>query len=396
MIGLSLLLGLATLPFVLWPLLRGKAAPTGEANTRLKSLKSLYRSRREELEREAAEGLLSPEDLGVALDEHDRASLRDLEQEQIGALDSTTDTGRQAPVLAAVVAVLAVVGVYALIGEPEAEALAGAQTVLALPESAAEELADWRDTLEARVASEPDDAKSHYLLGHVALKQQRFVAAAAAFEQADRANGTPDAGIDLYWLQARFLADKGVINDRSRELANRVLERAPNQPAVLEMLAIDAMRGERFPDAVSLLNRLLGQRLGPGQRAALEAGYQQARAQLPSTPAAVDVAIDVDGKPPETATLFVIARPVGGGMPFAVVRRPGPDYPRSVRLDDLVSMNPARPLSTADAIEVVVRLSRSGRPQKQPGDWEWQSATVELAENDRPVALEAALAPPAS
>ena len=58
-------------------------------------------------------------------------------------------------------------------------------------------------------------------------------------------------------------------------------------------------------------------------------------------------------------------------------------------------MNPARPLSAADSVEVVVRLSRSGRPQKQVGDWEWQSPTVNLLTATAPVALAAELSPPA-
>jgi hypothetical protein len=59
-------------------------------------------------------------------------------------------------------------------------------------------------------------------------------------------------------------------------------------------------------------------------------------------------------------------------------------------------MNPDLPLSGAPAFEVVVRLSRSGTPAAQPGDWEWRSAAYAAADLAEPVQLAAALAPPES
>jgi len=79
-----------------------------------------------------------------------------------------------------------------------------------------------------------------------------------------------------------------------------------------------------------------------------------------------------------------------------VVRRPAAQLPASVRLDDAVSMNPAQALSTASQVEVVVRLSRSGSPMAQPGDWEWRSATVDIPSLEAPLKLEARLSAPES
>ena len=119
-----------------------------------------------------------------------------------------------------------------------------------------------------------------------------------------------------------------------------------------------------------------------------------AREDLGNLDPSVDVAIELAGEAPRGATLFVIARPVGGGMPFAVVRRPALGFPVSVRLDDAVSMNPTQALSSADTVEVAVRISLSGTPAAHPGDWEWRSAPINLAEVDEPVQLQAVLTPP--
>ncbi|MEM1432431.1 MAG: c-type cytochrome biogenesis protein CcmI [Pseudomonadota bacterium] len=410
-------IALATLPFVLVPLWRSRPladpearATTAPAATRLATLQALYRGRREELAREADEGILSAADLEQALTELDRNALRDLEQAaaaEAAATAAAADSAERGRVWLYGFAALAVAGVlggYLALGELEAPQLAGAEAVLALAETETTQLDDWRIRLEGRVLDRPADAKSHYLLGHIALKQRRFDAAADAFAAANLANGQPDPGIDIYWLQARFLAADARLDETSQEIVRRLLEQAPNQPAVLEILAIDALRSGRFSDAVTVLNRALAQPLGPEQRQALEAGLAQARGQLAIAPGvatggpAVDVSLGLgDHRPPAGATLFVIARPAGGGMPFAVVRRPGPDYPQQVRLDDLVSMNPARPLSSAGTVEIVVRLSRSGQPMAQPGDWEWRSPVLDLAATeDWPIAVEAQLAPPTS
>jgi hypothetical protein len=80
-------------------------------------------------------------------------------------------------------------------------------------------------------------------------------------------------------------------------------------------------------------------------------------------------------------------------MPYAVVRRPANLLPLSVRLDDTVSMSRELQLSDASEFEVVVRLSRAGAPTAAPGDWEWRSEVLQVADLTEPVRLKADLAP---
>ena len=122
----------------------------------------------------------------------------------------------------------------------------------------------------------------------------------------------------------------------------------------------------------------------------------EARTQLGDLTPSLDVAVAVEGVLPHGSILFVIARPLGGGMPFAVVRRPAVDLPQTIRLDDAVSMNPAQALSLAKEVEVVVRVSLSGSPMSQPGDWEWHSQPIELALVTQPLRLDAVLSAPSA
>lgn len=388
----ALLLGLGAV-FVAWALLRSIRAGASTIS-RQQTVTALYRDRLEELCGEVSDSQIDSVDRSDLEEELGAALLRDYSEEEAEAQHRLSRN----PGLAAVSAVLLVVGVllvYQLVGYPQSIQLAGAEQVLQMdPARDSESLASWRQQLSQRVDRDSSDAKSWYLLGHVDLKLGRFPSAAEAFAMAHDEHGD-DPSIDVFWLQSRYLAARGQIDKTSRVIADRILARNPGQPMVLEMYAIDAFQRGEFQESVGLLNRALSGELDPTHRATLAAGYQEARLRLGDLPVAVDLAISADSEVPRGATLFVIARPVGGGMPFAVVKRPAEGLPRTIRLDDAVSMNPAAPLSAAATVELVVRISRSGTAMAHPGDWEWHSGSISLLEQAEPLAFTAALAAPA-
>ena len=388
----TLLLGLGAV-FVAWALLRSIRAGASTIS-RQQTVTALYRDRLEELRGEVSDSQIDSVDRSDLEEELGAALLRDYSEEESEEQHRLSRN----PGLAAVSAVLLVVGVllvYQLVGYPQSLQLAGAEQVLQMdPTRDSESLASWRQQLSQRVDRESSDAKSWYLLGHVDLKLGRFPSAADAFAMAHGEHGD-DPSIDVFWLQSRYLAARGQIDKTSRVIADRILARNPGQPMVLEMYAIDAFQRGEFQESVGLLNRALSGELDPTHRATLAAGYQEARLRLGDLPVSVDLAISADSEVPRGATLFVIARPVGGGMPFAVVKRPAEGLPRTIRLDDAVSMNPAVPLSAAATVELVVRISRSGTAMAHPGDWEWHSGSISLLEQAEPLAFTAALAAPA-
>ena len=295
---------------------------------------------------------------------------------------------------------LAVVGIpllalvlYLRVGEPDADMLRGAVVVLELdPVRDRLQLDRWRVRLAERLRRVPDDAQTQYLLGRVYLKDGEYERAAELFASAHTIVGD-DPSIDLVWLQALFLADAGRLDEPGKRIGERILARDPNEPMVLEMMAINAYRSGEYRDSVHLFSRALGNAVEPRQRTALELFLGQARSMLGDLAPSIDVELTILQAPPASATLFVIARPVGGGMPFAVVRRAAAPLPDRVRLDDAVSMNPALPLSAANEIEVVVRISLTGAAVSHPGDWEWRSEPLLVADAGT-LALVAELGPP--
>ena len=161
-------------------------------------------------------------------------------------------------------------------------------------------------------------------------------------------------------------------------------------PVVEELERIKAS-----PERVArLFSRALSGNLETQQRAVLAAGLQEARGRLGDLVPSLNVSVTADGTAPEGWTLFVIARPPGGGMPYAVVRRPSVSLPLDLRVDDAVAMSADRPLSQAGEVELVVRLSRSGAPAAQAGDWEWRSELLDLSRLTAPRRVEAVLREP--
>jgi cytochrome c-type biogenesis protein CcmH len=80
--------------------------------------------------------------------------------------------------------------------------------------------------------------------------------------------------------------------------------------------------------------------------------------------------------------VFIIARdPAQPSPPIAVTRRLLSELPTTVSLTDAESMVQGRNLSGFERFELLVRVSVSGQPATQPGDW-YGSAIVTPAEQN--------------
>ena len=276
-------------------------------------------------------------------------------------------------------------GVYVQLGSYGASKIQGAQAILSLSaEDDAVELQSWQMVLNAWLADRPDDAPSWYLLGHAHLKLGDFGQAERAFAQAHRF-AESDASVKLYWLQARYLSQHGVLDALSKQLAREILAANPNNQQVLEMLAVSAIGEGDAPTAITMLNRTLNILQQPDRVRATVDAIRALRMSdaLPVSASALQVEVSVaEGlRANPNDTVFVVARPVGGGIPYAVARRPSWLLPFAVVLDDLVSMSPDRPMSQAETIEIFVRLSATGTAEGAPGDWRWLSEPISMEQS---------------
>ena len=383
--GVVGLLLLGAFGFVCWPLWRpGRTRNQPEHD---QAVRVLYQSRMDELQGETDDETLLEEiqtELGAVL-------LSEVQPDAQVGPESVSSGTASGWLLAVLIPVLGL-ATYLTVAEPGLQAVRGAEAVLSLSIEEDVALNSWALKLQDRVSQAPKDSKSWYLLGHSLLKLQRFDEAAEAFATASQSSPM-DVTIRFYWLQSRYLAAGGQLDDTSRGMAQSILAQQPGLPVVIEMLAIDALHQGDSATAVSLLNQAISGAADPRQQASFARAIAQIRSAMDAQMPGFTVSVMASEEPPVQATVFVIARPVGGGMPYAVVRRPALLLPLTVRLDDLVAMSDERKLSGATDVEVVVRLSRSGNAMPEADDWQWVSSPLRPV-SEQSVTLDVLLTPP--
>ena len=286
-----------------------------------------------------------------------------------------------------VIAVVALsVGLYAYQGSPELPSGSGTQPdVEAMVASLAERLED-----------DPDDLDGWKMLGRSYSTLGDFDAAVSAYERVIELEQSQNAQ-SLVDLGAAILArDNARIEGRTSALFESALAIEPNNPSALFYAGIGAFNRGNTELAADRWEILLGLNPPAEIRGLLERRIAEWRGEpLPSMqapmverPGSVVIAeISVSAAAaqslPAEATVFVIARdPEQPSPPIAVTRRLLSELPDVVELGDGDSMIPGRTLSAFAEIEIVVRVSVSGQPIAQSGDW-YALALVKPAENDR-------------
>ena len=260
-------------------------------------------------------------------------------------------------------------------------------------------------SLEKRLANNPEDIEGWKMLGRTQNAMQNYGGAVEALGRAvELENGqNPDTLVNL--ALAITNRDGGPLQPgRAVDLLENALELdGNNQPALFYMGMAAANVGDTAR-AASLWEHLLN--LGPPQdvRGILEQNIAMWRGEQPP---AVSMAPEPQAEPaaapvPEdavvsarislseqavsamsgNAAVFIIARdPNAPSPPIAVARRMLSDLPAVVSLSDAQSMVEGRNLSAFAEIELLARVSLSGGPAAQSGDW-FGSMIVRPAENN--------------
>ena len=385
---LSLLaLALGAMGFVLYPL-RRRALDDGDA-LRLSSNLATFEERRAELAEDLADGRLDAASHRALLAELDRALLADVGTATPTGVKMAARPARRVLWASAVLMPLLALLFYAPWGlsfgaaedlafKAELEVFDAAQAALG-EDPTASEIAGLRlrlEGLERRLrsldAKEPD---GWFLVGQRAMDLGAFAQAATAFEEVEKLTGGALVAL-VYRAQALYLANDRRLDPTARALVDRVLATVPDQPVMLELLAMDAFSQARYREAAETFRRVLAagvtnparrQFLEDAQRRAAGLGGLDLAALGEAAPAGPGIAVDLTVAPawlenlPAQAQLFILARPPGGRMPLAVERH-NPAAQLSVRLGPEDAMSPAMSIVGQEAVEVVARLSMDGSP----------------------------------
>lgn len=284
-------------------------------------------------------------------------------------------------------------------GEPprKAERLAPAILVLlVVPALAAVMYAslsnwDWRRTqatdllsqLENRLQSNPEDLDGWLLLGRSYAQMEMYAKAVNAYERAYTLSRGENFEALIGLAETLAVTDQNALAGRAGQLFEQALARAPNHPKALWYGAIAALQANDLRKGRDRLQLLLAQNPPPEIRDLLQRQIQDLNEQIGevadnagegaatgrSIQVAVSIAPEIERQIKEPLTLFVLARDPAGGPPLAVQRHSSAQLPFTVQLTERDAMTPSRTLASLERVQVVARLSRSGTPQAQSGDF---------------------------
>lgn len=374
--------------FVLGPfLLRGRRPPVADReheNVRI------YRERLAELEHDR-EGM-SEDELAQLKAELQRSLLGDVVHAETS--DRGADPGRWLGYVVLPLVVVTSVAFYLVRGDMEGLNLADAFEGLEARQSADPtymvEARELVAKLVSRVHRQPDNAEMWFLLGRTAILARDYHLASGAFRQV-LALGADEIGVRSYLVQTLYLESGRQVTPEVQREIDAVFSRRPDEPTMLEILASDAFRREDFAAAADLLERGLRQPIGAERQFAFRHALELARAKMggagaseqatvatepvpresvarPGFEVAVDISPEVRRNLPPSTLVFILARAPGERMPLAVARRQVGELPATVVLDDSSAMNPARRLSTAEAVEIVARTAVEGSASSRSED----------------------------
>ncbi len=252
-----------------------------------------------------------------------------------------------------------------------------------------------------KIASDnhPQEIEWKYLRGRLLNADGEFAQAADVF--ADILVALPEeAKVDrattmTMLAQARFFAADQKADEQNYQLIQQALEIMPDNRQAIGLAGIFAFELQAYKQAIGHW-RSLWMGLPAGQEAAyLEQGIRRAAAKLEEQGEQADlsflqrleikVLVDISAAAKQIATptdaVFVLARAVTGPkVPLAAQKMTVADLPQVVTLSDAEAMMAGMSISNYEQLTLVARLSKSGNPIAQPGDWQIEKSPVSNTE----------------
>jgi len=291
-------------------------------------------------------------------------------------------SGRLTSVLAAVIIVTVGLSaaLYQRIGNPGIPSGAGSEP--AVNEMVA--------ALQERLDESPNDVNGWILLGRSYQSMKLYDEAITALEKAVGLEQGKNAETLVALGIALLEQQRGAASERSSKLFENALALDPdNQNALFYAGGAAAARGDTAL-AADRWEKLLAQDSPPEIRELLQRKISEWRGVPPPNPhqslpdAVIAINLSISDAAlsdlPADATVYVIARdPAQPSPPIAVVPRRLAEIPMVVTLGDINAMVEGRPLSGFTDLELIARVSISGSPMAQSGDW---SGTSRVNTND--------------
>lgn len=392
--------------------------PVSEADYTTEIDISIARERMAEVVREYEKGELSEEEFSQAKRDLEIALAQDIGgKETIEPLRGQSEKSSRLALLAIVITLPALtLGLYQHLGSPELISPANAdQQASSNQKSHGSNAPDGMPSveemvakLEAKLASEPENTEGWFMLGRTYMALNNYAGAVRAYEKLNTQIPN-DPKIMLPLADATAMVNGGRLRGRPAELVLAALKMVPNNPTALWLAGSASSEVGDSEAAIGYWQRakivLISQ---PGLQSELTnliAGEQQklghpvakalpliepapmapvSQATAPGLTVHVALAPELADKVSGEDTVFIYAKATSGPpMPLAVSRQRVKDLPITVTLDDSMAMMPQLKLSNFDQVNVGARVSKSGQPIAQPGDWQSELQIAKTNASDR-------------
>ena len=278
-----------------------------------------------------------------------------------------------------------VYGEYRVIEDPMLTQTPARSQSAAAPQMSLEEMVA---AIEKRLQENPQDAEAWFMLGRTHTSRQQFEQAVNAFRRSDQLMPN-EPGILFALADALAMQNNGSLIGEPEELIQRGLERAPRFPNGLWLAGMAAEQREDFKSAHQYWSLLLpminDNPESENEVRELLATLEQRDPSLVKEVAVdrqltllVDISAELRAQADPATAVFVYAKAMQGPpMPLAVKRLQLQDLPISVSLSDADAMMPAMTLSSFDQVIVGARVSVSGNPVAQSGDFYIEQDSVD-------------------
>jgi cytochrome c-type biogenesis protein CcmH len=266
--------------------------------------------------------------------------------------------------------------------------------------------------LEAELERAPENAEGWYMLAGSYMSASEFNKGAQAFNNVLKhlPEQSPQyASVVGQYAQALFFVENKV-SEKVKVQIQRALAIDNSEVISLGLLGIEAFEQAQYQQAINYWKKALVN-AQPNAVQGLESGIAKAEqelAKLGVTPAKAEtvlektvekneekveksklkVIVDVEiteqlkNELDENTTIFVFAKPIAGRIPLAALKLRVGDLPKRVVLDDSLAMLPTAKISMQKKVEVSARISLSGQPQSQSGDYESNVLILDVSEVD--------------
>jgi len=378
-IAVILLLALA-LAILLIPLMRTVRAQ--QSDQRQQQNIQIAREKKRQLETQLNEAEIDQATYDSAYLDLQTSLALELER---GEADSEKSRGKWMAIVVLLAIPVASVSLYLVFGEyriienPQLALAAPRQQTVAAPQMSLEEMTA---AIEQRLSDNPEDAEGWFMLGRTMMARQQYDQAVTAFQRSSDLL-VDEPGILFALADALAMQNNGNLLGEPEALVQRGLELAPRFPNGLWLAGMAAEQRQDYKAAHRYWSLLLpliadnpaSSREVQGLLATLEERNPElAKTAVGSNAAGIKLVVDISAElkarvSPDTAVFIYAKAMQGPPMPLAVRKMQLGDLPVSLTLSDDDAMMPTMKLSSFDQVIVGARVSSSGNPVAQSGDF---------------------------